>query len=452
LKDFSELINSLTNEKVFTDTTKFEEYWHDATPEQCQPLAIVFAENENDIIETVKFCNNNLIPIVVRGAGTGLSGGCVPSDGSIVLSLEKMTNLEIDSKNKIAFAQAGVITKTIMDEAEKLQLTYPPDPASYDESTIGGNIAENAGGLRCKRFGVTRDYVLGLKGITADGQVVETGIYNNNKGFYFGDLMTGSEGTLLIIHEISLKLIDLIEEENMTILIAFDNPKDAAQTVTDINLSGINTNIMEYLDGDAADCSNKYEKNEGLDNVAAILLLEVNKNDAITIEQICNKNYCSYLRTETDPQEAEILWKIRRNLSNAVKEIAKVRISEDVAVPNSKFPALVDFVAEMNKRSDLRINSFGHAGDGNLHVNFLGMTDDKNEMKEIEKNIEILLKKTIELGGTLTGEHGIGLAKKKYLHLEFNKSTIKYMLLFKTVFNPNNLLNPGKIFQKTQFK
>jgi glycolate oxidase subunit GlcD len=448
LRDFSELINSLATDKVITDIAGYDDYCHDATPEFKLPIAIVFAESEKDIEKTVKFCNNNSIPIVVRGAGTGLSGGCVPSEGSIVLSLEKMTDLKIDSNNKIAFAQSGVITKTIMDEAEKYKLTYPPDPASYDESTIGGNIAENAGGLRCKRYGVTRDYVLGLKAITADGQKIETGIYNNNKGFHFNDLMTGSEGTLIIIYETALKLIDTVKEANMTILVAFDSPKDAAQAVTDINLSGVNTTIMEFLDGDAADCSNQYEKNEGLDNVAAILLLEVSKTDVELISQICTTNNFSYFKKESDQVKAESLWKVRRNLSKAVKEIAKIRISEDVAVPNSKFPVLVDFVSRMNKDSGLRINSFGHAGDGNLHVNFLGMTGDSKEMNEIEKLIVILLKKTIELGGTLTGEHGIGLAKKKYLYLEFDKSTLDYMYKFKSIFDPNNLLNPDKIFSK----
>lgn len=448
MKDLSQLKNILNPEKVITDMTDYDDYCHDATPEYNIPIAIVFAEDENDIKETVKFCNKNSVPIVVRGAGTGLSGGCVPSDGSIILSLEKMIGLKIDSKNKIAFAQPGVITKTIMDGAEKYNLSYPPDPASYDESTIGGNIAENAGGLRCKRYGVTRDYVLGLKGITAVGEIIETGIYNSNKGFQFSDLITGSEGTLLIIYEIALKLIDRINEDNMTILVAFDKPKDAAQAVTEINLSGINTNIMEFLDGDAADCSNRYEKNEGLDNIAAILLLEINQIDTDRISLICSKNNCSYFKKESEPSRTDTLWKIRRNLSKAVKEMAKVRISEDVAVPNSKFPVLVDFVAQMNKNSDLRINSFGHAGDGNLHVNFLGMTGEQKELDEIERHIEVLLKKTIELGGTLTGEHGIGLAKKKYMNLEFDKSTIRYMLKLKSIFDPNNLLNPDKIFSK----
>jgi glycolate oxidase subunit GlcD len=448
LRDFSELKQSLTPDKVITDITDYDDYCHDATPEHNIPLAIVFAESETDIIDTVKFCSNNSIPIVVRGAGTGLSGGCVPSEGSIVLSLEKMIDLKIDSGKKIAYAQSGVITKTIMDEAEKFQLIYPPDPASYDESTIGGNIAENAGGLRCKRYGVTRDYVLGLRAVTADGQIIETGIYNSNRGFYFSDLMTGSEGTLLIIYEIALRLIDRIEEEIMTILVAFDKPKDAAQTVTDINLSGIETIIMEFLDGDAAQCSNQYEKNEKLDNVAAILLLEVNHKNTDLISQICSANNCSYFKKESDKSKTESLWKIRRNLSKAVKEIAKIRISEDVAVPNSKFPVLVDFVSKMNRDSELRINSFGHAGDGNLHVNFLGMTGNPKELNEIENLIEILLKKTIELGGTLTGEHGIGLAKKKYLNLEFNNSTLENMYKFKSIFDPNNLLNPDKIFSK----
>ena len=203
---------------------------------------------------------------------------------------------------------------------------------------------------------------------------------------------------------------------------------------------------MEFLDGGAAECSNRYEKNEGLDNTAAILLFETKREDSEKVKQICQKNNCSYIRSESDPEKAEQLWKIRRNLSKAISDIAEIRISEDVAVPNSKFPELIAFVDKMNQNSELSINSFGHAGDGNLHVNFLSMTGKESDRELMEEQILLLLKKTIELGGTLSGEHGIGLTKKKYLHLEHDKSTILYMKLLKNIFNPDNLLNPGKIF------
>ncbi|NOY88269.1 MAG: FAD-binding protein, partial [FCB group bacterium] len=386
-----------------------------------------------------------------RGAGTGLSGGCVPVPNGIVLSLERLRKLDIDTKHKIAYIGPGLITKELVDATAEFGLTYPPDPASFEESTIGGNVAENAGGLRCKRFGVTKDYVIGLKAVTIKSKIINTGIYNDSEGFALGDIFTGSEGTLVIIFEIAVRLIPLPSLGN-TILVAFDSSKNAAQAVSDINNSGIIPTVMEFLDGDAAACSNQYEKNEGLDNVAAILLMETSdktkEHQTSIIKKICERNRYSYMRIEHNPQKAQNLWKIRRNLSKAVTEITAIRISEDVAVPNSKFPLLVEFVENMNHTSSLRINSFGHAGDGNLHVNFLSTDSNEKDYKLIEKNIEKLLNKAIELGGTLTGEHGIGLAKREFLPLEFGPTTISYMKKIKDIFDPLNLMNPDKIFPK----
>ena len=431
--------------KVITDLSHYENYCHDATIETGNPSALIFAHEENDISQIVNFCNIHNIPLVPRGAGTGLSGGAVPQDGAIVLSLEQMAQLRFDTVQKIAYAQTGVITKTILDEAAKLNLFYPPDPASYDESTIGGNVAENAGGLKCVKYGVTKDYVLGIRGITTNGKILETGIYNQNTGFDFTELFIGSEGTLIIITEIALKLIDM-PKAGETILTAYDNPKNAAQTVSDIRMAGITPIVMEFLDGDAAACSNNYERNDSLDNVAAILLIESESVDSQKIETICQNNNCSYIKREVDADKADLLWKVRRNLSKAVTEMSTVRISEDVAVPISKFPLLVDFVAKLNKKSKLRINSFGHAGDGNLHVNFMGQDGSDKELREMEIEIEHLLHKAIELGGTLSGEHGIGLAKKKYLHLEFDNNCLDYMKRIKSVFDESAILNPNKIF------
>ena len=444
---FAELKSELSaSARIIEDISAYENYCHDATIETGTPSAIIFAQNEQDILAVIKFCMEHNISFVPRGAGTGLSGGAVPQDGGIVISLEEMQAVCIDAKKKIAFAQTGVITKKIIDEAAKENLFYPPDPASYEESTIGGNVAENAGGLKCVKYGVTKDYVLGIKGVTSEGRLLETGIYNQSIGFDFNELFIGSEGTLVIITEVALRLIDATEMGE-TILTAFNSAKDAAQTVSDIRMSGITPIVMEFLDGDAAACSNSYERNDSLDNVAAILLIESENSDAEQIEKLCTKNNCTYINRQTDSDKAANLWKVRRNLSKAVKELSKVRISEDVAVPISKFPILVDFVAEMNKRSSLRINSFGHAGDGNLHVNFMGQTGTESEMLEIEIEIERLLEKAISLGGTLSGEHGIGLAKKKYLYLEFDKNLIHYMKSIKSTFDASALLNPGKIFQ-----
>jgi len=450
--NFDQLAQKLTKpDNLITNFKGYENYFHDATTYEKQPSALVFAENETDIINVVNYCSKNNLPLIPRGAGTGLSGGCVPVDNGLVLSLERLRKLDIDTKQKIAYVGPGLITKELVDATAEFGLTYPPDPASFEESTIGGNVAENAGGLRCKRFGVTKDYILGLKAVTIKGEIINTGIYNDNEGFAWGDIFIGSEGTLVIIFEIAVRLIPLPSLGN-TILVAFDSSKNAAQAVSDINNSGIILTIMEFLDGDAAACSNQYEKNEGLDNVAAILLMETSdrekESQTSIIKKVCEHNLYSYMRTENNPQKAQNLWKIRRNLSKAVTEIAAIRISEDVAVPNSKFPLLVEFVENMNRASSLKINSFGHAGDGNLHVNFISINGDEKDYKSIEKNIEKLLKKAIELGGTLTGEHGIGLAKREFLPLEFDSTTISYMKKIKEIFDPLNLMNPDKIFPK----
>lgn len=438
-------------DSLVTDFSGKEQYFHDATDEQGLPIALVMAKCQEDVVAAVNFCRENRIAIVPRGAGTGLSGGCVPSENSLLLSTERMDSLTLYPQQKTALCGPGLITKALQDSAAEIGLAYPPDPASYEESTMGGNVAEGAGGLRCKRFGVTKDYVIGLRAVTADGSIITTGWYNSQDSFSIGDLFIGSEGTLVVITEIAVRLIDLPEAGD-TILAAFDKPEDAAQTVSDITSAGIIPTMLEYLDGDAAACSNEYhskeyQKAEGLDaKVAAILLIEAPTEEIEPIGRFCRENNCSYFRMEEDPARAESLWAVRRDLSKAVKAIAPIRISEDVAVPNSRFPALVSFVAEMNLNSPLRINSFGHAGDGNLHVNFLSMTGSEEDIGLMEAAIEQLMKKAIELGGTLSGEHGIGLAKRRYLPLEFDSATLDYMRQIKSVFDPDGLFNPGKIF------
>ncbi len=426
-----------------TDIPSDSDYLADATPHRGSACALIMAATESDVVQTVRFCNENNLPIVPRGAGTGLSGGCIPLDNALILSTERIDHLSIDSDNRTATCGPGLITKQLMDAALDQNLTYLPDPASYEESTLGGNVAENAGGLRCKRFGVTRDYILGLKAVMPDGRVIGTGCYNQISGFNLTDLFIGSEGTLAIITEMTLELSP-IPTPGDTILVAFDHPSDAGQTVTDIVSAGIITTVLEFLDGDAAACSNEYEKNEGLDQVGAILLIETTNEDMI--RKICTDNNASYLKIESDPKKADQLWKVRRNLSLAAKAVAELRLSEDVAVPISKFTELVDWVSKLNKQSELRINSFGHAGDGNLHVNFMANKDTTANRALIDQNVALLMKKTIALGGTLTGEHGIGLEKRQYLPLEFDPSTLGVMRDLKTICDPASILNPGKIF------
>ena len=448
-QELSALARNLSpDSELITDFSNHEQYLHDATVEIGQASALLFAANESDIITTLQFCNQHDIPVVPRGAGTGLSGGCVPLNGAIVLSTEHLTKLTIDREKQTAFCGPGVITKQLQDEAAKHKLAYPPDPASYEESTLGGNVAENAGGLRCVRFGVTKDYIIGLKAITIDGSLITTGVYNQNESFNIGDLLIGSEGTLAIITEIAIRLIPAFSIATL-MMVTFDLARNAAQTVTDITRNGIVPTVLEYIDGDAAACSNEYAKTDLLDDAAAILIIETDATQpkqVHEVEQICRKNHAIALRSETDQSKAESIWKVRRNISKAITALAKIRISEDVAVPNSKLPELVAFVDSLNASSPLRINCFGHAGDGNLHINFLAINNTEEEKQALTEEIPAILDKALKLGGTLSGEHGIGLAKRKYLAKEFDQPTLRFMTRIKDVFDPAKRLNPGKIF------
>ncbi|SYZ74102.1 Glycolate oxidase, subunit GlcD [Candidatus Zixiibacteriota bacterium] len=435
--------------KVVLDTDSLPDYARDASEIRVSPPAIFFAENESDVIEAINLCREGRVPIVLRGAGTGYTGGCVPVPDGLVLSLQHLKKLEIDPVRKLAYCGPGVITLDLMRAAEEKGLFYPPDPASYDESTLGGNVAECAGGLHCKKYGVTKDYVIGLKGVTIGGEILMTGVYAESELFNLEGILVGSEGMLAAITEIALRLID-VPQTGPTILAAFPEPEDAAKAVAEITRRGLVPAVMEYMDGDAVACSMEYERAVEIARAAAILLFETSGHRAATeaeeIEAVCRTNKSSLLKLEYDREEAEKLWKIRRNLSKAVKASAREKISEDVAVPPSKLPELVNFVAQMAHEYPLRINSYGHAGDGNLHVNFLVRQEDKDVHAYIDEGIGRLFRKTLELGGTLTGEHGIGLTKKKFMPLEFDPPTLRWMKEIKSIFDPENLLNPGKMF------
>ncbi len=435
--------------RLIFETDRFPDYARDASEINVKPKAIIFADTEEEVIEIINFCRDRKIPMVFRGAGTGYTGGAVPVENGLVLSLEHLKKLEIIPEKRIGYCGPGVITIDLMKAAEKHRLFYPPDPASYDESTLGGNVAECAGGLHCKKYGVTKDYVIGLKAVTAEGELLKTGIYADNELFDIAGVLIGSEGLLAAVTEIAVSLIEL-PEKGATILAAFDDSENAARVVSEVTRRGIVPAVMEYMDGDSAACSNQYEKTLELEKTEAILLFETTGIDADKqtddIMAICRKHRSTILKRETDEEKAETLWKIRRNLSKAVKASAVQKISEDVAVPPSRLPELVAFVAQLDAEYPVRINAYGHAGDGNLHVNFLVEAGKPDYSKEIEEGINRLFDKTLALGGTLTGEHGIGLTKRQFLPREFDAATLGAMKAIKEVFDPQKLLNPGKMF------
>jgi glycolate oxidase len=438
-------------DSLIEELSGFSNYFHDATQHTAEPAALLIAESVDDIIIAVRHCRDYGIPITTRGAGTGLSGGCVASPGALLLSTERLDDIDVDPFHRIALCGPGVITKDLQDLAATFGLTYPPDPASYTESTLGGNVAEGAGGLRCKKYGVTKDYVIGLEAVTAAAETVQTGYFSGQRGLNFGDVFIASEGTLGIITRIAVRLTPT-PPRGITILAGFDSMAGAARTVSEITAAGIVPAVLEFVDGDAIACVNSYTPTKGLDQAEALLLIETggeqSASEKTAIESICKRNRASLLRTEADPEKAESLWKIRRTVSTAVRAISRYAVSEDVVVPISRFPDLVGFVAEMNAASSLRINSFGHAGDGNLHVYFISADASPADLTRIDEGIACLMHKTLALGGTITGEHGVGLAKRQFLQDEFDAPTLAAMKKFKDIFDPNHLLNPDKLFPR----
>ena len=440
------LVKSLPAGRLFFDLADRPEYTHDATELIYIPDALFFAESEAEIVAAVTLCGEHSLPLIIRGAGTGYSGGALAVEGGLLVSIERLNSIAIDHERKMAVVGPGAITGDIMKAAESSGLFYPPDPASYLESTIGGNLAENAGGLRCKKYGVTRDYVLGVRGVMPDGEVIAF-----DHGFPFGlvDLLVGSEGTLFIFTEITLRLIDL-PQPGKTIQATFNSAVDAASVVAEVTRSGIVPCAMEFVDRDAIECANQYDPDNKIDGGAAMLLFETDGRhadaEADAIMAICRRYSHRLLRLADDPQEREILWKTRRDLSHAVKQAVKTKTAEDVCVPPSRLPDLVAFVEQLSREYSLRINCYGHAGDGNLHVNFLGMTGSEREQHETTEGIARLFDKTLFLGGTLSGEHGIGITKKDYISREFDPPTLAFMRRLKGIFDARRIVNPGKIF------
>lgn len=436
-------------DRLRMNVADFPEYHKDASEITATPDAILFAESETDVIEAIDLCRAKNIPIFFRGAGTGYTGGAVPAGGGLVLSLEKLDKLELFPDQKIALCGPGVITIDLMNTARELGLYYPPDPASYDESSLGGNVAENAGGLHCVKYGVTKDYVIGLRAVMADGQILKTGFYADGELFDLTGILLGSEGLLAGITEIAVRLINL-PKSGPTILAAFETTENAAKTVADITVCGLTPAVMEFLDGDAIACSVAYEPVISIQRAEALLLFETDGDNADAkanrIFEICRRHDATVLERETNPAKTGALWKIRRNLSKAVKASTKDKIAEDVCVPPSRLPELVNFVARLNKELPCRVNSYGHAGDGNLHVNFLIAENQPMDSTLLKNSITRLFNKTLELGGTLTGEHGIGLTKKAFLGLEFSAATVAGMKKIKDVCDPGGLFNPGKMF------
>jgi glycolate oxidase len=433
-------------------------YSYDGTGMEYIPSAVAFPGSAAEICSIMELANRELFPVIPRGAGTGMTGGSLPVQGGLVLVTSRLNRIiEIDADNQVAVVEPGVITGQFQAAVKKEGLFYPPDPASRDFCTMGGNVAECSGGPSAVKYGVTRDYVLGLEVVLPDGRLMQTGVRTAKGvvGYDLTRLFIGSEGTLGIITNIVVRLLALPTHKK-TYLVLTDSLQQAAALVSEILKSGILPNTLEYMDQTALHVVNEYLPLELPQNTKALLLIEVDGDEKFTEEQgekllallADRKTYPGVVevRKAHNDKEVEELWKARRSISPATFTLRPHKISEDVVVPRTKIPLLVAFTEKLALELDIIILTFGHAGDGNIHVNIMVDNDnpEENEKSLIAKRR--LFEYVITLSGTLSGEHGIGITKAAYLTLELDETSLALMQSIKNVFDPNNILNPGKIF------
>ena len=430
-------------------------YSYDGTPllEQ-MPDAVVLPKDKEQLSEIVKICNKEKISIVPRGSGTGLSGGAIPIENSIVIALNHWNKiLEIDESNLTITVEPGVITGKIHSEVETRGLFYPPDPGSATICTIGGNIAENAGGIRGLKYGVTKDYVMGLEVVLANGEQLKVGgkTVKDVAGYNLKDIFVGSEGTLGIITKAILKLIPF-PEVTKTILVYFNKLDEAASAVSEIIAAKILPSALEFLDKTTIKCVEDYA-HLGLEtNIEALLLIEIDgpkdatEKESEKVFQICKKNNCSFIKVAQDYQEAVKLRAARKVAFTALTRVKPTTILEDATVPRSEIAKMILEINKIAKKYNVTFGIFGHAGDGNLHPTCL--TDERNteEIKRAEAAFEEIFDFAIKLGGTITGEHGVGLSKKRFLKKVVGGVGLELMKNVKQSFDPNIIMNPAKVF------
>ncbi|MGG3571673.1 glycolate oxidase subunit GlcD [Bacillus gobiensis] len=436
-------------------------YSYDATPGfQSMPDAVLSPRNSEEIAKIIGVCREHRIPIVPRGSGTNLCGGTCPTEGGVVLLFKHMDKiLEIDEENLTATVQPGVNTLDFIQAVEEKALFYPPDPSSMKISTIGGNISENSGGLRGLKYGVTRDYVLGLEVILANGKTIRTGgkLAKDVAGYDLTRLFVGAEGTLGIVTEATLKLIPP-PETKQTILAIYDDIGAAARTVSSIIANKIIPATLEFLDQPTIKVVEDFARIGLPTEAEAILLIEqdgafeVVSRDILKIEEICFQENALNVSVAKTKQEAEALTTARRSALSALARLKPTTILEDATVPRSKVAEMVLAIKEIAQKHQVEICTFGHAGDGNLHPTCITDSRDKSEYERVEKAFEEIFEKAIELGGTITGEHGVGLMKAPFLEWKLGEAGVEAMKAIKTSLDPENILNPGKMFAKASRK
>jgi len=430
-------------------------YSYDGTWAEFQPDVVVSPRTTEHVSKVLRWANDHAVPVVPRGAGTGLSGGSVPASGGICLNLAPMNRiLEISTDDMVAVVQPGVVNAVLQQAVEQCGLFYPPDPASMNQSTIGGNIAENAGGPRCLKYGVTRDYVMALEVVLPTGEVLRTGsrALKNVTGLNLVGLFVGSEGLLGVITEATLRLIPK-PAVTLSAMAAYPQLEGASHTMAAITRRGIIPCALELMDAATIQCVEQFAKLGLPTDVEAILLISQDGPDQEsvarqieTIAEACRESGARQVTVASTPEEHETLWAARRGVSPSLARMRPNKLGEDISVPPSKVPEALRELRRISERHALPIPVFGHIGDGNLHPNILCDRRNPDEMRRVDAAAREILELAVKLGGTLSGEHGIGLSKRDFLPLGLTPESISLQRRIKSLFDPNGILNPGKVF------
>ena len=443
------------DENVYSDKAHLIAYSYDATRTRFEPEAVVFPRHEQDISDILKYCNSNHIVITPRGAGSGFTGGALPTNGGIILGLEKHMNkiLEIDMQNMVAVVQPGVINMQLQKAAEDVGLFYPPDPASEEYSTLGGNVSENAGGMRAAKYGITKDYVMALRAVRANGDIIRAGkrTIKDVAGYNIAGILIASEGTLAVLSEITLKLIPKPKYTKGYMGI-FPCVDDAMNAVFKSLAAGANPVAMEFMDALVVQA---LREKLGIDlpsDAGAILIGDVDGNvpqevafQLETLEASFKENNAQKFIVADDEKHRNELWYARRNASPSITIFGSKKLNEDISVPRSMLPAALNAIYDIGKKYGFKVPCFGHAGDGNIHVNVMVDGSNEEELAKGHDAIKEIFQMVVDMGGTLSGEHGIGTSKAPFMDIAFNEMELNLFNDIKASFDPNNILNPGKM-------
>jgi len=442
-------------ENVYSDKAHLIAYSYDATRTRFEPEAVVFPRHEADVSAILSYCNEHSIVITPRGAGSGFTGGALPTDGGITLGMEKHMNkiLEIDMENMVAVVQPGVINMDLQKAAEKVGLFYPPDPASEEYSTLGGNVSENAGGMRAAKYGITKDYVMALRAVRANGDIIRAGkrTIKDVAGYNIAGILIGSEGTLAVLTELTLKLIPKPKYTKGYMGI-FPSVDDAMNAVFKSLASGANPVAMEFMDALVVQAlKEKLGINLPAD-AGALLIGDVDGNvpeevafQLKTLEVSFKENNAQEFIIANDDIHRNELWYARRNASPSITIFGSKKLNEDISVPRSMLPDALKAIYAIGDKYGFKVPCFGHAGDGNIHVNVMVDGSNEEELHKGHEAIEEIFQMVVNMGGTLSGEHGIGTSKAPFMGIAFNEMELNLFKDIKASFDPNNILNPGKM-------